>query len=85
MARPSKKSVGPPIGDKEWTTALTWLLLAEAEKSENKKTLLEKKDEVSLFLLHLDRKVALKKDGTRKHRRTPKLLSSSTLDLSSGL
>ncbi|KAG2059512.1 hypothetical protein BDR06DRAFT_874498 [Suillus hirtellus] len=46
MARRSKKSAGPPIGDIEWTTPLTWLLLAQAKKAENRKTLLgKKKDE----------------------------------------
>ncbi|KAG1859624.1 hypothetical protein F4604DRAFT_1588908, partial [Suillus subluteus] len=51
MAR-GKKQVGPAIPEIDWTTDLTWKLLAEAEKSENRKTLLgEKKDEVSLLPL----------------------------------
>ncbi|KAG1729753.1 hypothetical protein EDB19DRAFT_1913186 [Suillus lakei] len=45
MAR-GKKQGAPAIPDIEWTTDLTWKLLAEAEKSENRKTLLgKKKDE----------------------------------------
>ncbi|KAG1717777.1 hypothetical protein EDB19DRAFT_1839214 [Suillus lakei] len=38
-----KKQGGPAIPDIEWTMNLTWKLLAEAEKSENRKTLLGKK------------------------------------------
>ncbi|KAG1727285.1 uncharacterized protein EDB91DRAFT_1253976 [Suillus paluster] len=43
MAQWLKKSAGPPIGETEWTTALIWLLLAQAEKTENRKTLLRGK------------------------------------------
>jgi len=44
--------MGPPIPEIDWATDLTWKLLAEAEKSENRKTLLgKKKDEVSLLSL----------------------------------
>ncbi|KAG2063261.1 hypothetical protein BDR04DRAFT_1194775 [Suillus decipiens] len=43
MVRRSKKSAGPPIGEIEWTAALTWQLLGQAEKTENRKTLLGKK------------------------------------------
>ncbi|KAG1774235.1 hypothetical protein EV702DRAFT_537625 [Suillus placidus] len=63
MARGKKQLEGvPAIPDIEWTMDLTWKLLAEAEKSENRKTLLgKKKDEVRLFRLYLDREAALKK------------------------
>ncbi|KAG2137186.1 hypothetical protein BD769DRAFT_1664084 [Suillus cothurnatus] len=41
--------MGLPIPEIDWATDLTWKLLAEAEKSENRKTLLgEKKDENTL-------------------------------------
>ncbi|KAG1851383.1 hypothetical protein F4604DRAFT_1934057 [Suillus subluteus] len=41
-----KKQAGPAIPEIDWTTDLTWKLLAEAKKSENRKTLLgKKKDE----------------------------------------
>ncbi|KAG1866694.1 hypothetical protein F4604DRAFT_1927985 [Suillus subluteus] len=47
-----KKQVGPAIPEIDWTMDLTWKLLAEAKKSENRKTLLgEKKDELSLLPL----------------------------------
>ncbi|KAG1790148.1 hypothetical protein EV424DRAFT_1619190 [Suillus variegatus] len=42
----TKKAAGPAISEIDWTTELTWQLLTEAEKPENRKTLLGKrKDE----------------------------------------
>ena len=79
-----KKSKGPLIDEIDWNPELTWKLLGEAEKDENRKTLLgKKKDEVSFMPSQC---ITMLKKCTitgRIRRRTLKLLSSSTLDLSS--